>query len=190
MRALTILLMIAAVLPAAALSPGEVVFQNAYPEFGAESGYNLKNTFTYGVDSEINARCYYGGHTLEDWINYANELYPGAQFSGYYHLVDLTIDPAADWPHPDNQWWVEIDDPSLDWDQCGGYALLPSEWGDDVYGFYSDLNTYGAEGCKGRHTVEYKVVIEMVDDWDSLRGEYMWQSDVTVSEGTFTWVVP
>jgi hypothetical protein len=38
--------------------------------------------------------------------------------------------------------------------------------------------------------VEYKVVIEMVDDWDSLRGEYMWQSDVTVSEGSFTWVVP
>ena len=53
-----------------------------------------------------------------------------------------------------------------------------------VYGFYSDLATYGADGCKGTHTVEYKVVIEYVDDWDPFEEAYMWQSDVTISEGT------
>ncbi|OGD71841.1 MAG: hypothetical protein A2Y64_08325 [Candidatus Coatesbacteria bacterium RBG_13_66_14] len=190
MRRATILLFLALILPAAALSPGKVVFQNAYPEKGGESSYNLKTTFTYGVDDEINCRCYYGGHTLEEWIDYAHELHPGAQYSGYFHIVNLTLDPKADWPHDDNQWWTEVTDPSLDWDQCGGYSLLPNEFGDDIYGFETDLNSYGAEGAHGTHTVEYKVVIELVDDWDPLRGEYMWQTDVTVAEGSFKWIVP
>ena len=190
MRKTTVFLCTFLLLAAFALTPGKVVFQNDYPEFGEESGYKLKTTFTYGVDDEINARCYYGGHTLEEWIDYAHGLHPGAKYSGCFHIVNLTLDPKAGYSHDTNQWWLEIDDPSFDWDQCGGYALLPNEFGKDVYGFATDLNHYGAEGVRGTHTVEYKVVVELVDDWDPLRGEYMWKTDVTVSEGSFKWVVP
>ena len=170
---------------ALALEPGEVVFQNAYPAKGMEADYNLKDTFVYGVDDAINSRCYYGGHTLEEWINYAHELHPGAQYFDLVHLVDITLDPAAHWPHDDNQWWVEVTDPSLERDQCAGYDLLSNE---GRFGSY--LNSYGADGANGTHTVRYRVAIELVDDWDPLRGGYMWQTYVTVAEGTFKWVVP
>ena len=190
MRKVPAFLFLALILPAVAtMTPGKVVFQNAYPEKGMESTYNLKSTFTYGVDDELNCRCYYGA-TLSDWIEEAQRLYPGAKYAGVYHIVDIYLDPKADFGHDENQWWLEIDDPSLDWEQCGGYALLPNEFGDDTYGFETDLNYYGEEGVSGTHKVEYKVVIELVDDWDPLRGEYMWKTDVTISEGSFNWVVP
>ncbi|MCK4593549.1 hypothetical protein KAU45_03540 [bacterium] len=189
MRATPIFLLSILLLTAAALTPGEVVFQNAYPEKGMESTYNLKDTFTYGVDTEVRCRCYYGA-TLAEWLEYAQELHPGAQYAGVYHIVNIFLDPAADWIHDDNQWWVKINDPSFDWVQCGGYDLLPTEFGDDVYGAATDLNHYGREGAHGTHTVEYKVVIELVDDWDALRGAYMWKTNVTISEGSFKWIVP
>jgi len=191
MRKVPVLLIFVLVFTAAAtMTPGKVVFQNAYPEKGMESTYNLKSTFTYGVDDEINCRCYYGGHTLEEWIDYAHELHPGAQYFGLVHIVNITLDPAAHWPHDDDQWWVEVTDPSLERDQCGGYALLTNELGDDADRFGTYLNSYGADGAHGTHTVEYRVAIELVDDWDPLRGGYMWQTYVTVAEGTFEWVVP
>ncbi len=190
MRAITSILLTLLVLSAFALTPGKVVFQNSYPGFGEESSYNLKSSFTYGVDTQIECRAYFPMR-FDQLRAEALSMYPGSSYAGVYHLIDIELDPGADFGHEDNQWWLEVEAPDDDWNQSGGYPILPNEdFGDDVYGFETDLNYYGDEGVSGTHTVTYSVVIELVDDWDSYLGEYVWQTDVTISVGSFEWTVP
>lgn len=190
MRASLIIMLTLLGFSAFALTPGKVVFQNNYPEYAGESSYNLKNSFTYGEDTEIQCRAYFPMR-FDQLRAEALSMYPGSSYAGVYHLIEIELDPSADFGHEDNQWWLEVEVPDDDWDQSGGYAILPNEdFGDDVYGFETDINYYGDEGVKGTHTVTYSVVIELVDDWDANRGEYMWQTDVTISQGNFKWIVP
>ena len=192
MRALTTLVLtLILIVPAFALEPGEVVFQTTYPEKGKEDTYDLRNTFTYGEDEGIYARCYFGGHTMAEWIEYAESLPDGARFLSLHHWLNLNPDPAAtsDWATEHN-WQKDVTGVKNDWDQCGGYNNMPSEWGACLYGYPFEVKSFGDKGISGEHTVTYLVYITVGADYDELRGEYMWQENVTISEGSCTFVVP
>jgi len=189
MRKIAVCLLVLLVLAAFALTPGKVVFQNAYPEFGEESSYNLKDTFTYGVDTEIPSRCYYGGHTFAQWPAYALGKHPGTNFDTCLHSLFLEFDPTSGWEGTTS--WYQKVDATKEYDQCGGYDILPPEdWRTDSRGVAQDIGYYAGLGARGTHTVTYKVDIKLVGDWNPWTEEYERVEYVTISEGSFKWIVP
>jgi hypothetical protein len=190
-----VILMLALFCAAMALEPGVVVFQNEYPAKGMETDYDLKDTFTYGVDTDINGRCYYAeGKTLGQLVQEILAENPDSGFKDLNHVMYIYLDPASGCEPSSNYWITTPGSLNMDWNQAGCYYILPPQedaWG----GSYRDtnihdLNSYGALGVHGTHKVVYSVVLDFNHRWNAYTGEWEEMFSVTISEGTFKWVIP